>query len=502
MITKYFSQVRMIAGAALVAVRNRGKGWRHIRMTSLYIAVFALTLLLGSCHTMLSLRSEYQRPALSLPIDSLFGQDKAKADTASDSISRSDSLGLAALSWRELFTDPDLQQLIEEGLHNNADLITARLKTDEAVASLRAAHLASLPSVTLSPQGGLSTYDWGAVQKTYNLSVGAQWEADLFSRITNRERYAKATVAEQDAYRQAVESQLVATIANSYYNLLKLDNQLAISDDNLKLMRETVRALKVKMDVGESNEAAVTQAEAQALSVEHTMSTIRQNIRTQENAICTLLGRTPSTINRGRLTDEVFPDTIMAGVPAALLDGRPDVRQAEQRLRQTFYNVNIVRAAFYPSLTLSGTLGWTNSAGSVVSNPGKWIANAIGQLTQPIFDRGQNRANLRIAQLQHDEAMVAWRQSLVKVGSEVNDALTQWQSARGRITTDHERTAQLRRTVKATRQLMAHSDSANYLEVLTAEANLLQSQLTTLDDTYGMIQGVVSLYQALGGGTR
>ena len=145
---------------------------------------------------------------------------------------------------------------------------------------------------------------------------------------------------------------------------------------------------------------------------------------------------------------------------AALLDGRPDIRQTEQRLRQTFYNVNIARAAFYPSLTLSGTLGWTNSAGAVVSNPGKWIANAIGQLTQPVFDRRQNRANLRIAQLQHDEAMVAWR------------------------------------------QLMAHSDSANYLEVLTAEANLLQSQLTTLDDTYGMIQGVVSLYQALGGGTK
>lgn len=204
-------------------------------------------------------------------------------------------------------------------------------------------------------------------------------------------------------------------------------------------------------------------------------------------------------IERGALADAVFPETVSIGVPLQLLANRPDVRQAERNLAQAFYATNAARAAFYPSLTLSGTLGWTNNGGGVVTNPAGWLANAVGLLVQPLFNRGANRANLKVAKARQEEATLLFRQSLLDAGKEVNDALTAWQTARQRLEIDRSQIAILREAVRKTELLMRYSPTT-YLEVLTAQQSLLAAEQTEAQDRFDEIEGVIALYHALGGG--
>lgn len=302
-----------------------------------------LALALASCGTY----KRYERPAQAVEgLERLYGPDTTATDTAS----------IASLPWTELFTDPALQALIREGLANNTDLGIARLRVEEAEATLFTSRLAYLPSLTLAPQGQLGSYDGVKPDKTYSIAASAEWEVDLFGRLTNAKRGARAALEQSEAYRQAVQTQLVATIANSYYNLLTLDRQLDISLRTLDSWTEIVRTYEVRKRVGEANEAAV-------------------------------------------------------GVPLQLLERRPDVRQAEAALAQAFYNTNAARSAFYPRITLSGSAGWTNNSGSAIINPGNWLLSALGSLTQSLFQRGQNIANLRIAKARQEEALLSFRQS-------------------------------------------------------------------------------------------
>lgn len=450
--------------------------------------VLCSTLLLAGC----SLYKPYSCPEMNLETDALYGADVAATDTVS----------IAALSWTELFTDPLLQSLIREGLANNTDLGIARLRVEEAEATLLSSRLAYLPSVSLAPQGGLSSYDGAKTAKTYTLAASAEWEIDLFGRLTNAKREARAALEGSHAYRQAVQTQLVATVANSYYNLLMLDRQLDISRRTAASWAEVLRTYEAKMRVGEATEAAVAQARASKLSVEASVLTLQKQIRVQENALSALLGSTPRRIERSTLAVQQFPDTLSTGLPLQLLERRPDVRQAEQALAQAFYATNAARSAFYPSITLSGAAGWTNNAGTLITNPGGWLLNALGSLTQPLFNRGKNIANLRIAKAQQEEALLTFRQSLLKAGNEVNDALTQWQTADARLEIIGEQIAALQSAVSNTRKLMEYSSNATYLEVLTARQSLLQAELTEASDRFDKIQGVVNLYHALGGGAE
>lgn len=399
------------------------------------------------------------------------------------------------MPWRTLFTDPKLQALIGTGLVNNSDLRIAALRVSEAEASLKAAKLAYLPAASITPQGQLTNFD-GNGSQTYNLALSADWELDIAGRITNAKRGAVATLAMQDAARQAVQTQLVATIANSYYNLLMLDAQLDISQRTLKSWEETLRTLEVMKEVGESTEAAVAQARANKMTVEGSIVTIRE----QENSLSVLLGLTPRHIDRTTLAEQSFPDKLSVGVPLQLLDNRHDVRQAEFNLQTAYYATQVARAAFYPQVTLSGTIGWTNNSGAAIVNPGKWLANAIGSLTQPLFNRGRTIANLEIAKAQQEEAKVSFQQKLLQAGAEVNNALSQWQAAQKRLDIDSKQVDALRDAVRSTRLLLQHSSSASYLEVLTAQQTLLQSELTEVQDKFNRIQGVINLYHALEGG--
>ncbi len=378
-------------------------------MKKIIICLF-LSVGLSGCH----IYRAYERPD-EVVADSLYRQSVAAEDTVS----------LASLSWKELFTDPQLQQLIDIGIRNNTDLNIARLRVEEAEALLLSSKLAYLPSVSLTPQGTMSSAGGTKTSKTYNLAASADWELDIFGKLTNAKRGAKAVLEQSEAYRQAVQTQLVATIANSYYTLLMLDKQLDITH--------------------------------------RTAETWDENLRLQ------------------------------------LLQRRPDIRQKEAELAAAFYATNQARSAFYPSITLSGSAGWTNSAGGVIVNPGQWLLSAVGSLVQPLFNRGQNIANLKITKARQEEALLTFRQSLLDAGAEVNDALVQWQTARGRLRLSKQQVASLQSAVRSSELLMRHS-SQNYLEVLTARQTLLQAELSVASNRFDEIQGVINLYHALGGG--
>jgi len=439
--------------------------------------------------------SKYHRPDMS-DLSSL--SDLSDLSDTSDWSDQSAKLATRAtlLSWRGLFTDRPLQSLIDSALTGNADLRIASLRVAEAEASLKAARLAYLPSLSFSPQDSLSSYDGSSAAKTYNLALSAEWEIDFAGRLTAAKRGAKASAEMYHDARQAVRTQLIATVANSYYNLLALDAQLEIIRRTLDSWQETVRTLQARKEVGEANDAAVTQAKANMLAVKNDMVKISQ----QENAVCLLLGTTPRHIPRTTLDSQSLPDKLCAGIPLQLLAHRPDVRQAEHALQLAYYNTNVARAAFYPQVSLSGTLGWANSDGSAIVNPAKWLTNAIGSLVQPIFSKGRNQANLRIAKAQQEEALIAFRQQLLKAGSEVNDALTAWQHANERLEICRSQKEVLRQTVSSTSLIMSHSEDASYLEVLTAQQSLLQAELAEKQELFGKIQAVISLYHTIGGG--
>ena len=343
-----------------------------------------------------------------------------------------DTVTIASMSWREMFTDRKLQSLIETGIKQNTDLNVARLRVEAAEAALITAKLSYLPSLGINAEGGSSQYD-GTTAKTYNVGASASWELDIFGRLTAAKRGAVAALQGSRDYQQAVQTQLVATIADSYYTLSMLDTQMAINNRTLENWRATVRTLEALKKVGKANEAGVLQAKANVMQLESSQLAIRKSISETENALSAILAMPSHSIERNNLTEASFPDTISIGVPLQLLSNRPDVRQAEMELAQAFYATNVARAAFYPNITLSGTLGWTNNGGGVITNPGQWLLNVIGSLTQPLFNRGVNIANLNIAKSRQEEAKLLFRQALLNAGKEVNDALTVWQTAKSQI---------------------------------------------------------------------
>ena len=447
------------------------------------IVLTTATALLSSC----GIYTKYQ-PAETTP-DNLYGEEVAVDDTTN----------FGNVNWRELFTDPQLQALIEQGLQNNTDLRSAQLQIEEAEAALMSAKLAFLPSFALSPQGTISSFDGGKATKTYTLPVTASWELDIFGRLRNAKQQAKALYAQSKDYQQAVRTQLIAGIANVYYTLLMLDEQLAISQQTEEAWKETVASTRALMDAGLANEAATSQMEAAYYSVQTSILDLKEQINQVENSLALLLAETPRRYERGKLADQRRPEDVAVGVPMQMLSNRPDVRAAERSLEQAFYATNQARAAFYPSIVLSGSAGWTNSAGSMIVNPGKFLASAVGSLTQPLFNKGQIMAQYRIAKAQQEEASLSFQQALLNAGSEVNDALVACQTSKAKTLLFEKQIQSLEKALESTSLLMEHG-TTTYLEVLTARQSLLSAQLSQTANRFTEIQSVINLYQALGGG--
>ena len=449
-----------------------------------YIITAVATALLSSC----GIYNRYT-PVTDVPED-LYGNQVEVTDTIHN---------LGNMDWRNLFTDPYLQSLIQQGLENNTDYRAAQLRVEEAEATLLSAKLAFLPSFALSPQGGVSSFDGAKATWTYSVPVTASWELDIFGRMRNAKKQSQALYAQSKDYQQAVRTQLIASIANTYYTLLMLDEQLSLSEQTAETWKETVASARALMDAGQYDEAGVSQMEATYYSIQTSVLDLKEQINQVENSLALLLAETPHRYERGKLSEQVMPEDFSVGIPLQLLANRPDVRMAEHALEAAFYATNQARSNFYPSITLSGSAGWTNEAGTMIVNPGKFLASAIGSLTQPLFNRGQNIANLKIAKAQQEEAELSFQQTLLSAGSEVNDALTAYQTSRDKADFYEKQIAFLHRAEQSTALKMDYGNTT-YLEVLTARQTLLSAELEQVANRFAELQSVVNLYQALGGG--
>lgn len=451
--------------------------------------IIAAAIMISGC----GIYKKYERPE-GMADGALFGERYETADTAS----------VADLGWRKLFTDPLLQELIDSALVRNTDVRTAALRVEQAETALKIARLSYLPSFNFAPEGSVSGFDNFSNLKTgagwtYTVPVAASWEIDIFGGITNSKRQAQASADMARDYEQAVKTGLIAGVATQYYTLLMLDEQLRIAASTASKFEESVRVLKAMMGAGMANEVAVAQMEGTWYQVEAAKEDIMKSIDELETSLSTTLRETPHHIERGTFADASFPTELQTGVPVALLSRRPDVRAAENRLASAYYAVNVARADLYPSLSLSGVAGWTNSLGTTVVNPSGLLLNAAGSLLQPIFNAGALRGKVKIAEADQEAAMLAFRQTVLDAGAEVNDALTGYQTALAKEEWRTKQVEALSKAVAKTEKLMQYA-STTYLEVLTAQQSLLQAQTSQAQDTYEKISSVISLYHALGGG--
>lgn len=436
------------------------------------IIVAAAILTLGSC----SMYREYERPKLHY-LDSLYRRLPDLQDSSS----------IAELSWREFFADTTLQEWIRLGISFNTDLSIARFKVDQAQATLHAARRAFFPSASLSAEAGIN-----GGSMSYSLTPSFSWEADIFGKMTNAKRSAAAAVEQSVAYKQAVQTQLIATIAETYYTLLMLDAQLAVSQRTQKTWEENIRTLEALKMAGKTNEAAVLQAKANMLDVQNSIYLLHKKIFETENAFSSLIGIVPIIIDRGTLDGQEFIEHLSGGLPAEILGNRPDVRQAELQLKQAYYATNQARASFYPSVKLDGFLRF---------DPSGFVTDLGASLLQPLYARGLNNAQLRRAEAQQKIALYEFRQKLLDAGIEVNNALVALKTAQSMVKIDKKQIVHLQAAVWNTQLLMKHGNT-NYLEVLTAQQKLLQAELSEISDRYEEIRSVINLYHALGGGYK
>lgn len=443
-----------------------------------------------------SLYGKYERPAVNT---SGLIRD---AVNDNDTLAVTDTTSFANIPWRSVFTDPQLQTLIEKTLANNPDLLNAALNIDMAEAQLKAAKLAFLPGITFTPQGTISTWDGQKANKTYSLPVNASWDANLFGNLTAAKRSAQVSMLQMKDYQVAVQTKLIANVANMYYTLLMLDKQLQIVTDMEKLTKDTWDIMKVQLQtVRGVRSTAVQSAESNYLSVQTQKEDIKRQIRETENSLSLVMGEQAHAISRSTLDVQSLPTTFSTGVGVQLLSNRADVHANEMALANCFYNIEVARSRFYPSLTISASGAYTNSGGMGITNPGKILLSAVGSLTQPIFMKGQLRAGLRVAEDQYKQALNTWQSSVLSAGSEVSNALVLYNASDAKSKLEQKRIAVLKKNVEDTRNLMA-SAGATYLEVITAQSNLLNAQLNQVQDDFSKMQAVVNLYYALGGGAK
>ena len=450
-------------------------------------------LLLSGC----GLYNKYERPEVDTR--GLVRDTRSLTDT----LAVQDTTSFGNMPWRSVFTDPQLQALIQQALDNNPDLLNAALNVQMVNEALKVAKLAFLPSVVVSPQGTLASFDGAAATKTYTLPVSASWNVDLFGSLLSAKRSAQMQLIATKDYQTVVKTNIISGVANLYYTLLMIDRQLEIVGDMEQLTKETWDKMKFMHEnrVGyrstavQSAEAAYYQVQAQRVDLERQM-------RETENSLSLLLGQSGQAIPRGKFEGQSLPTELSTGVGIQMLANRADVHACEMALAQCFYDVETARSHFYPNITVTGTAAFTNSAGSAVINPGKWLLSAVGSLVQPVFQHGQIVAGLKVAKMQYEQAFNTWQNAVYKAGNEVSNALVAYNSYAQKADLDGKRVDVMKQNVEDTKKLMESSANTTYLEVITAQSNLLNAEISEVTDQLYKMQAVVSLYQALGGGAK
>ena len=454
----------------------------------------AVMLLMSSC----GVYNKYERP--DVETKGLIRDAVSDVDT----LAVQDTASFGNLPWRAVFTDPQLQALIEQGLEKNANLQNAALTVEMYETMLKAAKLAFLPAITLGSQqsmGNIQTIytDPSITTKSYTLPVTASWTLDLFGNILSQKRSTQMKLLGMKDYQMAVRAQVVSGIANCYYTLLMLDEQLRIVTEMSGMAKETWEMMKLQYQLGRMRSTSVQSAEAAYLSTLTQANDMRRQIRSTENALSLLIGQAGQQIPRSTLAQQTLPSEFSAGVGVALLKNRPDVHNAEMSLASCFHDVQTARSQFYPTITIGATGAFTNSNGSM--NPGKWMTNLFASLVQPIFARGALIANLKVSKLQYEQAFNTWQNAVYSAGNEVSNALVNYNMYDANSKLEAQRIEVLTKNVEDTRALY-QSKGSTYLEVLTAQTQLLSSQINKVTDDFQKMQSVVSLYQALGGGGK
>lgn len=459
-----------------------------MKKTNIIIIAFAALSLTG-CK---SLYGNYERPDIKTsgivrdPVD-----DKAALAGSSD---------FGNLPWRSVFTDPQLQTLIEKALENNPDLLNAALNIDIVEQQLRASKLAFLPSVVFAPNGSISHFGTHTSStQAYTLPITASWDVDLFGKLRSQKKAAQMALIQSRDYKVAVQTNLICNVANLYYTLLMLDRQKQIVDDMSGLTKNTWDMMKLQMEFGRARSTSVQSAEAAYYSVQTQGADIKRQIRETENTLSLLLGEPAQSIARGSLENQSLPANFSGGIGVQLLSNRADVHANEMALAQCFYNIQEARSRFYPALNISPTGAWTNSNGLV--NPGKLLLSVVGSLTQPIFMRGQLKAGLRVAEDRYKQAYNTWQNSILKAGAEVSNALVAYNSADEKNKLQQQQIDVLKQNVDHTQMLYAQS-SSSYLEVITAQQSLLNAEISQVQEQFTKLQAIVNLYNALGGGSK
>ncbi|MCH5307175.1 MAG: TolC family protein [Prevotella sp.] len=452
-------------------------------------------LLLSSC----GLYNKYERPD---KVDTTGLIRDALSDR--DTLAVQDTASFGNLPWRSVFTDPQLQALIEQGLQRNPNLLNAALTVKMYEQMLTASKLAFLPSIAIggtSPMGTISTmYTTPSVTtKSYSIPASASWTLDLFGNLLSQKRSTQMALIGMKDTQMAVRAQIISGIANCYYTLLMLDKQLEITEEMTKMAKETWEMMQLQYQLGRMRSTSVQSAEANYLNTQTQANEFRRQIRATENALSLLIGQQGQQIPRSTLEAQSLPSEFATGVGVALLQNRPDVHSAEMQLASCFHNVQTARAQFYPNVTIGASAAFTNSNGML--NPGKWLTTLFGNLTQPIFMRGQLITNLKVSQLQYEQAFNNWQNTIYQAGNEVSNALVNYNGYDANSKLGVQLIQVLTKNVEDT-QALYKSSGSSYLEVLTAQTQLLSAQLTKVNNDFNKMQAVVSLYTALGGGGK
>ncbi len=459
------------------------------------IMIFAAaTLLMSSC----GLYNKYERPDVNAT--GLIRDVVSDVDT----LAVQDTASFGNLPWRSVFTDPQLQALIEQGLQKNANLQNAALTVRMYETMLKAAKLAFLPAVNIGstqPMGTIQTtyVDPSQTTKSYAFPATASWTIDLFGNILSQKRSTQMKLLGFKDYQMAVRAQVVSGIANCYYTLLMLDEQLRIVTEMSAMAKETWEMMKLQHQLGRVRSTSVQSAEAAYLSTQTQANDFRRQIRSTENALCLLIGQAGQQIPRSTLAQQSLPSEFSTGVGVALLKNRPDVHNAEMQLAACFHDVQTARSKFYPTITIGASGTFSNLNGA--QNPGKWITSLFGGLTQPIFNRGALTANLKASKIQYEQAFNTWQNAVLSAGNEVSNALVNYTVYDENSKVEAKRVAVLTKNVEDTRALYKSSGSS-YLEVLSAQTQLLSAQLGKVTDDYNKMVNVITLYTALGGGGK
>ena len=458
-------------------------------MKNQIIYMVCATALLSSCH----IYKAYDRPD-TIETSGVYRDPVSAVDTLA-----ADTTNMGNLPWQDIFRDPKLQALIEEGLANNVDMQAAILRVEEAKALLTSARLSFLPSLNLAPQGTITKMESTGYVKAYTLPAAASWEVDLFGKLLNASRDQKATYLQSQYAQQAVRSQLIGGIANTYFTLLMLDRQVEITTETVGIYKENVRVMEAMKTAGMTTEAAVGQMKAVYHQVSGSLIELQRQVREVENSLSVLLAKAPQQIDRGTLDEQLIPEELMAGVPLQLLENRPDVKIAEMTLASAYYTTNRARAAFYPGVNITATAGWTNGSGVSVANPGQFMFQALASLAQPIFNNGKLIANLKVSKAEEKIAQMNYQQAILQAGKEVSDALHLYDATNKMLVQDKSQIEQLEKAVTYTNALF-QSGQSTYLEILSAQQSLLSAQLTEVSDNVQRMQAVINLYSAVGGG--